>query len=43
MKNNDFEKLCIKIIVDYFNEKVDKSDNFRLKEKNVQQAIFICE
>ena len=35
MKNNDFEKLCIKTIVDYFNEKVDKSDNFTLKEENV--------
>lgn len=35
MKNNDFEKLCIKTIVDYFNEKVDKTDNFILKEENV--------
>lgn len=35
MKNNDFEKLCIKTIVDYFNEKVDKSDNFTLKEEDV--------
>lgn len=35
MKNNDFEKLCIKTIVDYFNEKVDKSDNFALKEEDV--------
>ena len=35
MKNNDFEKLCIKTIVDYFNEKVDKTDNFVLKEENV--------
>lgn len=35
MRNNDFEKLCIKTIVDYFNEKIDKSDNFILKEENV--------
>lgn len=35
MKNNDFEKLCIKTIVDYFNEKVDKTDNFKLKEEDV--------
>ena len=35
MKNNDFEKLCIKTIVDYFNEKVDKTDNFTLKEEDV--------
>lgn len=35
MRNNDFEKLCIKTVIDYFNEKVDKSDNFQLKEENV--------
>ena len=35
MKNNEFEKLCIKTIVDYFNERVDKTDNFVLKEENV--------
>lgn len=35
MKNNDFEKLCIKTIVDYFNEKVDKSDNYSLSEEEV--------
>lgn len=35
MKNNEFEKLCIKTIVDYFNEKVDKTDNFILKEEDV--------
>ncbi len=35
MKNNDFEKLCIKKIVEYFNEKVDKTDNFKLKEEDV--------
>ena len=35
MKNNEFEKLCIKTIVDYFNERVDENDNFVLKEENV--------
>ncbi len=35
MKNNEFEKLCVKTIVDYFNEKVDKTDNFTLKEEDV--------
>ena len=35
MKNNDVEKLCIKKIVEYFNEKVDKTDNFELKEEDV--------
>ncbi len=41
MKNNDFEKLCIKTIVDYFNEKVDKSDNFELTEDNVY-IVWSC-
>ncbi len=41
MKNNDFEKLCIKKIADYFNEKVDKSDNFILKEEDVF-IVWIC-
>lgn len=35
MKNNEFEKMCVKKIVDYFNEKVDKTDNFKLKEENI--------
>lgn len=35
MKNNEFEKLCIRTIVDYFNEKVDKTDNFVLKSEDV--------
>lgn len=41
MKNNDFEKLCIKTIVDYFNEKVDKSDGFKLKEEDVY-IVWSC-
>lgn len=35
MKNNDFEKLCIKTIVDYFNENAEKTDNFKITEDNV--------
>lgn len=35
MKNNEFEKLCIKTIVDYFNERVDKTDNFTLKDEDI--------
>ena len=35
MKNNDFEKLCIKTIVDYFNENAEKTDNFKITEENV--------
>lgn len=35
MKNNEFEKLCVKTIVDYFNEMVDKTDSFTLKEEDV--------
>lgn len=35
MKNNEFEKLCIKTIVDYFNERVDKNDNFTLKDEDI--------
>lgn len=35
MKNNDFEKLCIKTIVDYFNENAEKTDNFKITEDDV--------
>lgn len=35
MKNNDFEKLCIETIVDYFNENAEKTDNFKITEDNV--------
>ena len=35
MKNNDFEKLCIKTIVDYFNENAEKTDNFKITEEDV--------
>ncbi len=35
MKNNDFEKLCIKIIVDYFNDRVEITDDMKITEDNV--------
>ena len=35
MKNNDFEKLCKKTIVDYFNNRSDKSDSFKISEDDV--------
>lgn len=35
MKNNDFEKLAIKSVIDYFNENIDKTDEFKLEESNV--------
>ena len=35
MKNNDFEKLCIKTIVDYFNNRSEKTDNFKITEEDV--------
>lgn len=35
MKNNDFEKLCVKTIVDYFNNRVEITDNMKITEDNV--------
>lgn len=35
MKNNDFEKLCIKTIVDYFNNRVEITDNKKISEEDV--------
>ena len=35
MKNNDFEKLCKKIIVDYFNNRVEITDNTKITEEDV--------
>lgn len=41
MKNNDFEKLCIKLVKDYANEHLDKSDNVIVEEKDVF-IVWIC-
>lgn len=35
MKNNDFEKLCVKTIVDYFNNRTEITDNMKITEDNV--------
>lgn len=35
MKNDEFITLCKKTIVDYFNERVDKTDNFTLKDEDI--------
>ena len=35
MKNNDFEKLCIETIVDYFNNRVEITDDMKITEENV--------
>lgn len=35
MKNNDFEKLCIKTIIDYFNNRVEITDDMKITEENV--------
>ncbi len=41
MKNNDFENLCIKLVKDYANEHLDKSNNVTIEEKNVF-IVWIC-
>lgn len=41
MKNNDFENLCIKLVKDYANEHLDKSDNVVVEEKNAF-VVWIC-
>ena len=41
MKNNDFENLCIKLVKNYANEHLDKSDNVVVEEKNVF-VVWIC-
>lgn len=35
MKNNDFEQLCKKTIVDYFNNRVEITDDNKITEDNV--------
>lgn len=41
MKNNDFEKLCIKTIVDYFNNRVEITDGMKISEENVY-IVWSC-
>lgn len=35
MKNDEFLTLCKKTVLDYFNERVDKTDNFTLKDEDI--------
>ena len=35
MKNNDFEILCIETIVEYFNNRVEKTDGIKITPKDV--------
>jgi hypothetical protein len=40
MINNDMMKLCKNVVVDYFNSRVDKTDNMQLTEDNVYIVWF---
>lgn len=40
MFNNDMMNLCKKVVVDYFNSRVDKTDNMQLTEDNVYIVWF---
>ena len=40
MSNNDMMNLCKKVVVDYFNFRVDKTDNMQLTEDNVYIVWF---
>lgn len=35
MKNNEFEKLCIETIINYFNNRVEITDDMKISEENV--------
>ena len=41
MSNNEFEIYCKKIVVDYFNEKVEKTDKLKITEDNVY-IVWMC-
>lgn len=41
MKNEEFEKLCKKIVVDYFNKNVEKTDKTAITENEVF-IVWIC-
>lgn len=40
MINNDMMKLCKNVVVDYFNSRVDKTDNMQLTEDGVYIVWF---
>ena len=41
MSNNEFQKLCKKVIVDYFNSRVEKTDNKQITEEDVF-IVWLC-
>lgn len=41
MKNDNFIKMCKEVIVDYFNNNVDKTDNIRIDSDDVF-IVWIC-
>ena len=41
MGNDKFEKLCKELVVNNFNENVDKTDNFKITENDVF-IVWIC-
>lgn len=41
MSNLEFQKLATKAVVDYFNEHVDKTDNFQLKADDTF-IVWMC-
>lgn len=40
MTNSEMMNLCKKVVVDYFNSRVDKTDNMQLTEDNVYIVWF---
>lgn len=41
MSNNEFQKLCKKVVVDYFNNRVEKTDNKQITEDDVF-IVWLC-
>lgn len=41
MSNNDFQKLCKRIVVDYFNKRVEVTDNAPISEDDVY-IVWLC-
>lgn len=42
MKNSDFEKLCLKVVRDYTNEHMDKTDNFPEINEDDVFVVWSC-
>lgn len=41
MTNKEFEELAIKTVVDYFNSKVERTDNLKITKENVF-IVWLC-